>query len=154
MPRDAVLRHYQRDSLGFMLDTPRCGLFAPMGGGKSLISLTALDILFLTGMERQPALVLAPLRVAQSVWPDEAQKWSHLRDISVSPIIGTEKERKAALARDVSVYTTNYENLPWLTEQYEGKAWPFGIVLADEATRLKNVRPSFHVSSTGKEFVR
>lgn len=145
---------HQLQSSNHLLDVPRCALFAPMGSGKTVSSYTALDIMFLTGAERRPALVLAPLRVAQSVWPDEAEKWSHLRDISVSPIIGTEKERKAALARDVSVYTTNYENLPWLTEQYEGKAWPFGIVLADEATRLKNVRPSFHVSTTGKEFVR
>src|SRR5690606_16785067 len=49
------------------------------------------------------------------------------------------QERLAALRRPANVFTTNYENLPWLVEHY-GDKWPFRKVVSDEATRLKNYR--------------
>lgn len=121
-----------------IIDTPRCNLFVPMGMGKSVATLTALDTLFLGG-ESKPALVIAPLRVAKNTWPLEARKWQHLRHISVMPIIGNEDERRAALRFDASVYTINYENIEWLVNHY-GERWPFSTVVADESTRLKNFR--------------
>ena len=88
-------RPYQHAMLSHALDVPRCALWAGMGLGKSVATLTALDALELT--EPGPALVLAPLRVARSTWPDEAAKWSHLRNVEVSPVVGTPEARKAAL---------------------------------------------------------
>lgn len=129
---------YQRIAVDHMLDRPRCALWAGMGLGKTVSTLTALDSLFLAG-ESAPALVLAPLRVARSTWPREVAKWDHLRHINVAPIIGSEQERRFALKHDVSVYTCNYENLPWLVEHF-GDRWPFRTIIADEATRLKSFR--------------
>lgn len=100
-------------------------------------TLTALDILEL--VEPGPALVLAPLRVAASTWPDEAGKWDHLRNVEVSAVVGTPEERRAALRRPASVFSTNYENLPWLIEHL-GDKWPFRKVVADESTKLKSFR--------------
>lgn len=94
----------------------------------------------MAGSETQPALVLAPLRVASSTWPDEAVKWNHLRNIDVQPIIGTAKERMAAIKNtNASVFTINYDNLVWLVEIF-GDHWPFGTIIADESTRLKSFR--------------
>jgi SNF2 family DNA or RNA helicase len=89
--------------------------------------------------EPGPALVLAPLRVAASTWPDEAKKWGNLRNVEVSAVIGTPEQRRAALRRPASIYTTNYDNLVWLVEEL-GERWPFRKVVADESTRLKSFR--------------
>ncbi len=132
-------RPYQHAIVSHALDRARCGVWAGMGLGKTVATLTALDSLFLSGEETRPALVVAPLRVAQSTWPDEAAKWDHLREIEIQPIVGSADDRKLALRRSASVYTINYENLPWLTEYLDG-AWPFGTVVADESTRLKGFR--------------
>jgi SNF2 family DNA or RNA helicase len=131
---------------------PRCALWAGMGLGKTSAVLTALDCLYMSGMESKPTLVLAPLRVARSVWPEEAKKWDSLRHIEVQPILGTAEERSLALRKDASVYTMNYENIPWLMEELKGE-WPFGTVISDESTRLKNLRISIQVSKKGKEFI-
>lgn len=134
-PRDC-----QKAMIDFALEHPRHGLFAEMGLGKTVSMLTALDIMFLCGIETKPALVLAPLRVAQSTWPDEAAKWSHLSGIEVQPVVGSEDERKRALRnKNASIFTVNYENIPWLRAQCADR-WPFGMVVADESTRLKGFR--------------
>jgi SNF2 family DNA or RNA helicase len=108
-----------------------------MGMGKTVATLTTLDALEL--IDPGPTLVLAPKRVAQSTWPDEALKWAHLRNIEVCPIIGNLEERKAALRKPANVFTINYEQLPWLVEHL-GRAWPFRKIVADESTRLKSFR--------------
>lgn len=130
-------REYQHAIIEQALDLPRCAIWAGMGMGKSVGTLTALDILELT--EPGPALVLAPLRVAASTWPDEAQKWAHLSNVEVSAVVGTPEERRAALKRPATIYTTNYDNLPWLVEHF-GNKWPFRKVVADESTKLKSFR--------------
>lgn len=142
---------YQGPATEHMLQTPRCALWAGMGLGKTVATLTALDALYMAG-ESRPTLVLAPLRVARDTWAKESQKWEHLSGLDVVPIVGTVAERHHALATDAPVYTTNYENLVWLTEHW-GARWPYGTVVADEATKLKGIRLSFQVSKTGKEFL-
>ena len=137
MRRNFTPHTYQGAIIDHALDVPRCGIWAGMGMGKTVSTLTALDILEL--VEPGPALVLAPLRVAASTWPDEAAKWAHLRNTEVSAVVGTPEERRAALRRPASVYTTNYEQLPWLVEHF-GDKWPFKKIVADESTKLKSFR--------------
>jgi len=123
--------------LDHMLTHARCAVWAGMGLGKTSATLAALHALDL--VEPGPALVLAPLRVARTTWPDEAQKWEQFRGLRVVPVVGSPADRRAALHRPADIYTTNYENVPWLVEHY-GKRWPFRKVVADEATRLKGFR--------------
>lgn len=133
-------RPYQNLILSHEIGIKRSNVWAGMGMGKTVATLTALEDLFMSGSETQPALVLAPLRVASSTWPDEAVKWNHLRNIDVQPIIGTAKERMAAIKNtNASVFTINYDNLVWLVEIF-GEHWPFGTIIADESTRLKSFR--------------
>jgi hypothetical protein len=118
---------------------PRCALWAKPGMGKTVMTLTHLDALHRVWGESRPTLVLAPLRVARDTWATEASKWQHLAGLDVVPVVGDAAVRKAALRRDVPIYTTNYEQLPWLVEHF-GDAWPFGAVVADESTKLKGFR--------------
>lgn len=129
---------YQLDALKFLQETRRCALWMPMGGGKSVTTLTALDQLDVVEPV-YPALVLAPLRVARTTWPDEVDKWEHLKHLRVSVITGTPKQRERALAKEADIYCTNYDNISWLRAQLGGE-WPFKTIVADEFTRLKSYR--------------
>jgi hypothetical protein len=86
------LRPYQSQMVEHIIDRPRTNLFVPMGAGKTVSVLTALDMLSLVE-DVFPVLVVAPLRVARSTWPDEIQKWPHLRHLTVSAITGNIAQR-------------------------------------------------------------
>jgi len=131
-------RPYQGAIVDHTSQVDRSLVFAGMGLGKTVSTLTMIDNLILAG-ESAPTLILAPLRVAKTTWPEEARKWSHLSGISVVPIVGSEAERRAALKIDAPVYSTNYENIVWLAEHF-GDRWPFRNVVADESTKLKSFR--------------
>ena len=137
MRKQFTPRPYQHSIIAHIVDTPRCAVWAGMGLGKTVSTLTAIDIINL--VEPGPTLVLAPLRVASSTWPDEVAKWQHLSDLTISPIVGDASSRRKALATKADVYTINYENLPWLVEQC-GETWPFAKIVADESTKLKGFR--------------
>lgn len=81
--------------------------------------------------------MVAPLRVAQTVWAAEAGKWDHLRRLRVEKILGTEEERLAALERVADVYVINRENVKWLVEHF-GRHWPFDMVVLDELSSFKD----------------
>lgn len=134
---------HQRKIIDFVQEQRRCAIHAGMGMGKTSSLLTAIDQMYLTGELTRPTLVLAPLRVARSTWPLEAQKWPHLRYLEVAKLTGEADERRQALAElkrgNVNLFTLNYENIVWLREQL-GDAWPFQMVIADESTKLKNFR--------------
>lgn len=121
-----------------ILDMPRTAIWAGMGLGKTVSTLNALDPIQM--LDSRPILVVAPLRVARTTWPDEARKWSHLNHMHVLPIVGSERERLAALRQDAHVFTTNFEQLPWLVDQYDKRPWPFSTVVIDESTKLKGFR--------------
>lgn len=139
MPFDqANLYPYQRGAVDHLVNCPRAHLFASMGLGKTPVTLTAFEALRLAG-EVNTMLVIAPLRVANSVWTSEPSNWLHLQHLRVQPILGTPKQRQTALLRDAEIYTTNPENVQWLIEQW-GRRFPYDIVCVDESTRFK--RPS------------
>jgi SNF2 family DNA or RNA helicase len=133
LPRD-----YQRAMIAHVRRHKRPALWASMGTGKSVSALTGL--IEADSMEPVfPILICGPLRVVQSVWPDEIRKWDHLSHLTVSVVTGTAAERKRALAAKADVYCVNFENIPWLVEHLAGD-WPFKTVIADEATKLKGFR--------------
>ena len=137
-------RPYAQLAMDLMVREPRCALWAKPGMGKSVMTLTFLELLHNVMGESSPTLVLAPLRVARDTWSNEVDKWDHLRHgaLTVVPILGSDVERRQALRKPGQIYTTNYENLPWLREQFKihQRAWPFGTVVCDESTKLKSFR--------------
>lgn len=124
--------------LDHLAQNPRAGIFAGMGSGKTLATLSAMANADL--FDEAPVLVIAPKRVANKTWPDEVKAWDHLKHLEIAPIIGTQTERFAALARDVPIHTINYDNLPWLIEHTGIAKFRWKTIIADESTRLKNFR--------------
>lgn len=130
-------RNYQKFSSDLILKMPYLGLFLDMGLGKTVSSLTAVNDLIYDWLSISKVLVIAPKRVAWSVWPAEQKKWDHLHLLRMSTVVGTEKQRKAALQANADVYVINRENIPWLVAQYNG-AWPFKMVIIDESSSFKS----------------
>jgi SNF2 family DNA or RNA helicase len=130
---------YQEQAIDSALSTPRSNLWAGMGMGKTTAAMTVASTLQLQGEITSPILVLGPRRVIQDTWPGEAQKWDHLSGLEVSVALGTPKARATALGLDTAIHAINYDNLPWLVEHW-GDRWPYQMVIADEATRLKGMR--------------
>ncbi len=128
---------YQEHSTQFILENKAAGLFLECGLGKSVITLTAIEELMHNRFEVSKVLVIAPLRVASTTWPDEVAKWEHLKDLKVSSIIANRKARMAALFTKVNIYTINRENVPWLVEHYKND-WPFDMVVIDELSSFKS----------------
>ena len=134
-----MLRPYQYDIAEHIIKKLRCNVWASMGSGKTLATLTAIRTLKAAGQEVLPVLVVAPLRVANSVWMQEAQKWPSTQDLRVVRITGTPRQRQQALNTPADIYTINFEGLPWLSDQLTSE-WPFRMVVVDEASRLKGFR--------------
>lgn len=137
MTKPFTPRPYQSLIIDHILKHPRCAVWAGMGMGKTSSALTAIDAVRF--VEDDPILVLAPARVCQTTWPEEATKWGHTAHIRVKPVTGAAKDRLAAVAGRADVFACNYENLPWLVD-YWGDRWPYKTVIADESTKLKSFR--------------
>ena len=121
-----LLRSYQSIAADFLFANDRAMILAPVGAGKTAITLTAMREMLREGHATR-FLVLAPKRVAEFVWEEERQKWAP--EVTMAVAVGTAKQRAAALRADVQVVVTNYENLP---------TGGFDAVVFDELTRLKN----------------
>lgn len=128
---------YQKYATNFIIENPIAAVFLEMGLGKSVITLTAIEELMYDRFEVSKVLVIAPLRVARDTWPAEIEKWEHLTNIRYSVVIGTEAERKAALARPADIYLINRENVDWLITK-SGYHFDFDMVVIDELSSFKS----------------
>jgi SNF2 family DNA or RNA helicase len=126
------LRDYQEQAADFLYEHDRAMILAPVGAGKTAITLTAMQDMLEAGVVER-FLVLAPKRVCTDVWPVEHWKWAP--DVSIAIAVGTPAQRKAALGGGAQIIVTNYDNIQWLATQ--NLAHIDGIVY-DELTRLKN----------------
>ena len=126
---------YQTFATDFVLEHPACGLILDMGLGKSVITLTALWSLLLDSFDVGKVLVVAPKRVAENTWPAELKKWEHLDGLTWSLVLGSEKDRRAALQRRAKIYIINRENVTWLVDNYR---WDFDTLVIDELSSFKS----------------
>lgn len=123
------LRPYQHEAADFLFARDRALILAPVGAGKTAITLTAMTEMLANGFVDR-WLVLAPKRVCTDVWRQEGQKWCPEFDIAVA--VGTPTQRKAAFDSDADIVVTNYDNIPSIDPT------GFDGVVFDELTRLKN----------------
>ena len=128
---------YQNYSTEFILNHKAAGLFLEPGLGKTVITLTAIQALLYDYFDASKVLVIAPLRVARDTWIRECEKWEHLNTLTISNVLGSEKERKMALYKNADIYAINRENVPWLVELYKND-WPFDTVIIDELSSFKS----------------
>lgn len=130
--RGKKLRPYQVQAADFLYERDRAMVLAPVGAGKTAITLTAIDDM-LYGLHVRRFLVLAPKRVCTDVWPIEAPKWAEYHTVAVA--VGTPAQRKQALESDAKIVVINYDNIQWLAEQDLSS---FDGIVFDELTKLKN----------------
>ena len=130
---------YQTYATRFIEEHPVAALILGMGLGKSVIALTAIEHLMHDSFEVRKVLVIAPLRVAASTWPDEIMKWDHLSSLTFSVAVGTRDERIEALKKNTDITIINRENIPWLVEE-SGVPFDYDMVVIDELSSFKNHR--------------
>jgi SNF2 family DNA or RNA helicase len=124
------LHQYQKDLITKAKTVTNLALFLPPGLGKTTTSMTILAEQF-----EGTTLIIAPKRVAESVWMEEASKWEHLKDLKIAKVMGTPSQRLQALKSSSSIYVVNLENLTWLLEQNSVK---FDNLIIDESSRFKD----------------
>lgn len=127
---------YQQTAIKWIINNPRCGLFLDMGLGKTVSTLTAIQQL-MDDCEISRTLVVAPKKVAETTWTTEAQKWDHLKNLKVAKVMGTEKQRKLALAEKADVYVIGRDSFVWLVGIFGGML-PFDVLVIDELTSFKS----------------
>ena len=123
---------YQEEAADFIYEHDRAMVLAPVGAGKTAITLTAMWAAIEDGIVGR-WLVLAPKRVCTDVWPVEQPKWAPKMVMTVA--VGSPAARERALSSPSNVVVTNYDNLQWLAEYgLDG----FDGIVFDELTRLKD----------------
>lgn len=128
---------YQAYAIDYIETHPVAAVLLDMGLGKTVISLTAIADLLFDSFEAHRILVVAPLRVARDTWPAEIEKWEHLQHLTFSVVVGTPKERRAALMAGADITIINRENLQWLIES-SGFPFDYDMVVIDELSSFKN----------------
>lgn len=128
---------YQDYATQRILDTNYIGLFLEMGLGKTVSTLTAIDLLLNDYFDANKVLVIAPLRVADDTWEREIRLWDHLSHLKISKVLGSAATRRKALKAKADIYVINRENVEWLVTEY-GSKWPFDTVVIDELSSFKN----------------
>lgn len=123
-----MLRDYQRVAVDFLHAHDEGGLFLDMGLGKTATTLSALT------SEHLPALVVAPKRVTESVWPAEVQRWRP--DLSITVAAGPKQARSAALRAPADIVAISRDNVH--EAALEPLSERFSTLILDELSSFKS----------------
>lgn len=126
------LRPYQDEAADFLYSNDKAMILAPVGAGKTAITLTAMAAM-IKDKHAKRFLVVAPKRVCTDVWPVELPKWAPTLKLNLA--VGSPLDRLRAIDKSSDIVVINYDNLQWLADY--GVAG-FDAVVFDELTRLKN----------------
>lgn len=142
------LHDYQVLVKDYIKSHPCAAVILDMGMGKTATTLSAIQELIYDDFEIHKVLVVAPLRVASTVWSDEIEQWTELNHLRYSKILGNPKQRLMALEKEADVYIINRENLPWLVEVCH-PYYKWDMVVIDELSSFKS-----WTSKRFKEFMK
>jgi len=131
MLKRSQLHQYQQEIISRAQSVPNLGLFLPPGLGKTTTTLTII-----AEQMQGKTLIIAPKRVAETVWDAEVKKWEHLKHLRVSKIIGSPEKRLAALSAEADIYLINLENVAWLCGLSDKLV--FTNLVIDESSRFKD----------------
>lgn len=139
MLNESNLHSYQKACVQHIIANPYCGVFLDMGLGKTVSTLTAINYLMNDYCEINSVLIIAPKRVAESVWQEEAEKWEHLKNLSFSKIVGPKLQRLNATRLKADIHIISRDNIAWLCTLYGGRL-PFDMVVIDELSSFKSYK--------------
>lgn len=128
---------YQKYCEGKIIELPCLALWLEMGLGKTAVVLSAVQELKYSRFLVSKVLVIAPKKVAEATWQKEADKWDHTKRLRFSTILGSAGQRVQAVNTPADIYVINRDNVCWLVDYFRN-AWPFDMVVIDEATSFKN----------------
>lgn len=142
MRQESELRAYQQRIIKHLYEHDEALCVVRPGGGKTISALTAFKELRDNGIVRQ-ALVIAPKRVANNVWPDELAQWAHVNGMRYVLLTGSPTKRAMLLAnaRSADLIVVGIDNVGWLIEQLDGwsiDAPIFDLLIIDEISKLRN----------------
>ena len=129
---------YQEYATKFIEDNEESAVFLECGLGKSVITLTAIKNLMARG-EVSRVLVVAPLRVGKTTWPEEIGKWDHLGGLTYAVAIGSVAERLNALKTQADITIINRENVEWLIDK-SGMPFDYDMLVIDELSSFKSFK--------------
>ena len=129
---------YQEYATKFIEDNEESAVFLECGLGKSVITLTAIKNLMARG-EVSRVLVVAPLRVGKTTWPEEIGKWDHLGGLTYAVAIGSVAERLNALKSKADITIINRENVEWLIDK-SGMPFDYDMLVIDELSSFKSFK--------------
>src|SRR5262245_3469613 len=91
------LRSYQQRTVSWLYERDSAVAVLDLGTGKTAAALTAIDELIRDHVIRH-ALIVAPKRVAELVWPAEIANWEHLRHLRYAVLTGSPADRRRLLS--------------------------------------------------------
>lgn len=125
------LHNYQERIVSHIERHPHCILSVDMGLGK-----TAAVLAYIERAEPASVLIIAPKRVAETTWLQEAQKWGFKCADKMTIAAGTKAKREKALYDKNKPYKVisrdNLGDLAWSDR--------FDLLVIDELTTFKNVQ--------------
>ena len=137
------IREYQRQAVAYIIEQQCCGVFLNIGYGKTASVILAAKQ-WIAQHRIKHALVIAPKHAVQNTWPNELNKWDVFEDVTYTCVVGTVKERLAALRARPQLTIINRDNVKWLIDvmikQMKKKrcGFPFDALIIDESTSFKN----------------
>ena len=136
------LYQYQKNICNFVCSHRKSAIWCGCGLGKTISVLTSINFLLKKG-KISKALIVAPPNVTENVWKQEAQLWEHTKDLRISLVIGTEKQRIKALEEEADIYCISRDLLYWL---YKFEKYKFDFLCIDEASGFKDKKSRRYAS--------
>lgn len=118
------------------------------GLGKTVTALTAIVEWKKLGLLTKPVLIVAPIKVCETVWRQEAKLWTHTQGLTFQLIRGDEKARSFTQKRHADIHLINPELLPWL-QKYIRADWEneYYALIIDDVPLKDNRSKQFRVLS-------
>jgi len=135
----APLFAYQEDGIARLIASKNLLLADEMGLGKTIQVIAAIRLLFAQGSLKD-ALVLCPASLVLQ-WRRQFRLWAP--ELKLSTVVGSPEERSRAWRATAGVFIAGYESARadiWGRAAWSPGVRTFGVVVADEAQRLKNAK--------------
>lgn len=139
MSKPWIPKPAQELAVEFGVTRAACGLILDPGFGKTSITLAIISLCIAAGDIRR-VLVVAPMRVAQTTWPDEVEKWSDFEHLNVYDITEWEEapRLKILLDKTIQIVTINPESLDKVINHPRFDEFGFDMLVVDESTKFKD----------------
>lgn len=122
----------QRKIASLIVHHKKLAIFLKPGGGKTAAALYAMRHLSFNR-----CLIVAPVRVCETVWRQESKEWAELTDFSFTWLAGTPTKRLQLINRKTDFHLISYDLLRWLGSNFVISK-QYDAIIFDELSMLKS----------------